>query len=962
VTAPSAGALREATGHVSTAPSAVGATAGGPRIATLRAELRDDTAFVAVAEPRLTWAVENTSPGWIQTRAEATDGRETVALDGRDSVLVAWPFTPLAPGESREVSVRAFAVDGETEWSEPVTLTAGFLADGEWDARPVGLADPERDAQPALVRTSFRIDRPVSRALLFWTALGVAEPELNGEAVSGDVLSPGWTSYRDRLVHETVDVTGLLREGDNVLGATIAGAWYTEKYGFFAFADRLYGTQPSFLAQLRVTYDDGTAETIAPTGDGWEARGDGPLVDSGLYAGEHQDLRRTASTADGWTPARVGAAARPGYEDVPVPEARIAPPVRRIQALPVADVLTSPSGGRILDFGQNLVGRLRVRVRGEAGTRLVIRHAEVLEDGELGIRPLRNAKATATFDLSGGDDVLESRFTFYGFRYAQIESDEGGEIDIAGLDIADVEAVVLHTDMTRTGWFESSHELLDRLHENVVWGMRGNFLSIPTDCPQRDERLGWTGDIQVFAPTASFLYDCDGFLVSWLRDLAHEQRRNDGEVSLVIPAALPSFGGLGPTAAWGDAASVVPTVLHERFGDVGVLSDQYASMKAWIDCVLEVAGDGGLWAGQLQLGDWLDPAAPPDNPAKAKVDADIVASAYLARSLQQVADAARLLGFQTDAAAYAALAERSRAAFVAEYVTPAGRMMSDAPTAYALALEFDLVTEPGLRRALADRLAALVREGGYRIGTGFVGTPLVTDALSAAGHLATAERLLLQTECPSWLYPVTMGATTVWERWDSMLPDGSINPGEMTSFNHYALGAVADWLHRVVAGLAPAEPGYRTIRIAPRPLAGLDHASARHVTPYGVASVSWEREGTDIVVRAVVPANTTALVDLGGAEDTSEVGSGAHEWRMPSPAPQCLPALPGLSASLADVIDDPRAYRALLDTLAEADPGRAEAVRTGTVWAAGRPLRTALMFTPPDLLDRIDDAVRSATT
>ncbi|WP_243076488.1 alpha-L-rhamnosidase [Microbacterium sp. SS28] len=929
------------------------------RIATLRAELRDDTAFVATATPRLSWTVESDEPGWLQASADLTDGLETVTIDGGDSVLVAWPFAPLAVGEIRDVAVRARSTAGaETPWSDALRVESGVLAEGEWTALPVGLADPEREAQPALVRTTFVLDRPVRRALLFWTALGVAEPEVNGTAVSDDVLSPGWTAYRDRLVHETVDVTALLREGENVLGATIAGAWYTEQYGFHNFTNRLYGTQPSFLAQVRVEYEDGSVQVIAATDASWQARGDGPVVDSGIYPGEHQDLRRAIATTTGagWAPARVGAAANAGYENVPVPEARIAPPVRRIQTLPVVDVIQAPSGGTILDFGQNLVGRVRLRASGTAGTRVVVRHAEVLEDGELGIRPLRNAKATATFDLSGGEDVLESRFSFYGFRYAQVT---GLDIDPAG-----IEAVVLHTDMTRTGWFDSSHELLDRLHENVVWGMRGNFVSIPTDCPQRDERLGWTGDIQVFAPTASFLYDCAGFLTSWLRDLAHEQARNNGEVPLVIPAALPSFGGVGPTAAWGDAATAVPTVLQERFGDLGVLEAQYESMKSWTDAVLRDAGHHGPWAGRMQLGDWLDPAAPPDKPGQAKVDGDIVATAYLAQSLRQVADAAALLGFDEDAEAYGALAERTRAAFVSHYVTPAGRMMSDAPTAYALALEFDLVTDPTLRQALADRLAAVVREGGYRIATGFVGTPLVTDALSGGGHLAEAERLLLQTECPSWLYPVTMGATTVWERWDSLLPDGSVNPGEMTSFNHYALGAVADWLHRTVAGLAPDAPGYRRLRIAPRPLATLDHASARHITPYGEASVSWRREGDEIVVTAVVPANTTAIVSLPGSSATDaalEVGAGAHEWRVTATPGAQTPPLPGLDASLADIIDDPRAYRAVLDALADFDAERAEAVRAETLWGAGRTLRSALMFTPPPVLDDIDRAVRRAT-
>ena len=927
------------------------------RIATLRAELRDDTTMVATPAPRLTWTVETDEPSWLQASAELRSGAETAVFEGRDSVLIEWPFAPLAPGETRAVQVRVTGEGGgETPWSAPLEVTAGFLGDGDWIAQPIGLADPEREAQPFRVRTAFELAAPVRRATLFWTALGVAEPEVNGAAVSDDVLAPGWTSYRDRLVHESVDVTALLKPGTNVLGARVAGAWYTEKYGFFDFAHRVYGDQPSFLAQLRVEFDDGTTATIATDG-AWRADGNGPVVASGIYAGEHQDLRLAdpdwstpAYDAAGWSPVRVGADAHPGYENVPVPEARIAPPVRRIDALPVAEVLAAPSGALVLDFGQNLVGRLRLRVAGPAGTRITVRHAEVLDEGELALRPLRNSASTAHFDLAGdGVETLESTFTFHGFRYAQIDG-WPGEFDPSA-----VEAIVLHTDMTRTGWFTSSHELLDRLHENVVWGMRGNFLSIPTDCPQRDERLGWTGDLQVFSPTASFLYDCDGFLTSWLRDLALEQAREGGNVPLVVPAALPSFGGPAPVAAWGDAATVTPWVLHERFGDRGILIAQYDSMREWVEAVLAVSTDG-LWAHTFQLGDWLDPAAPPDKPGQAKVDSDIVASAYLARSLRIVADTAALLGKTPDAERYAALAETSRAAFVAEYVTPAGRMMSDAPTAYALALEFDLVTDAVVRTRLARRLAELVRGGGYRIGTGFVGTPLVTDALTEGGHLDAAARLLLQTENPSWLYPVTMGATTVWERWDSLLEDGSVNPGEMTSFNHYALGAVADWLHRTVAGLAPDEAGYRRIRVAPRPLHELDHASARHVTPYGPASVAWRRAGASIVVTAEVPPNATAIVDLPGGEPF-EVGSGDHEWTVDDRAPRVAGGGFTLDSTTASVIDDPRAYRALLDTLAEHDPDRADTVRRETLWSEARTVRQALLFTPPHLLEHIDAAL-----
>ncbi|GAB3616114.1 glycoside hydrolase family 78 protein [Okibacterium endophyticum] len=924
------------------------------RIGRLRAESRDDSPMVGTPTPRLSWTVETTEPDWLQGAAELRSGDETVLLDGPDSVLVEWPFAPLLPGESREVRVRATALSGRaTDWSDPLRVEAGFLGSGMWVARPIGLADPGRPAQPVLLRRPFTVDRPIERARLFWTALGVAELELGGVAVDDSVLSPGWTSYRDRLVHETVDVTALIVPGENVLAATIAGAWYTEKYGFFDFAERVYGDQPSLLAQLEIEYADGSRETVA-TDESWLASGEGEVVDSGLYGGEHQDARRRQA---GWS--------TPGFDDAhwaaarilpvttPAPEARVAPPVRRIDEVPVASVLRSPSGGTILDFGQNLVGRLRLRVTGPRGTRLTLRHAEVLEDGELALRPLRNAAATDVFELDGsGDEVFEPRFTFHGFRYAQIDG-WPGEVDPAA-----VTAIVLHTDMTRTGWFESSHTLLNRLHKNIVWSMRGNFLSIPTDCPQRDERLGWTGDLQVFTPAATFLYDCSGFLESWLRDLSLEQERLGGTVPVVVPSVLEGPGEPPALAAWGDAATIVPWVMYERFGDSGLLRAQYPSMRAWAEVVLRVSSDG-LWSGAFQNGDWLDPTSPPDKPAKSRVDPDIVASAYLVRSLRIVSGAAAVLGLAEDAAHFAERAERSRRAFVAEYVTPAGRMMSDAPTAYALALRFGLVTEPDVRERLARRLAELVRADGYRIGTGFVGTPLVADALADGGQVYTAGRLLLQTENPSWLYPVTMGATTVWERWDSMLEDGSVNPGEMTSFNHYALGAVADWLHRTVAGLAPDAPGYRRLRIAPRPIAGLDHAEARHTTPYGPAEVAWRREGGAIVVTATVPPNATAVVDLPGTlvGDAPTIGSGRHQWVVPD-APSPAPSGPyGLDSATASIIDDPRAYRALLDAIARHDPGKADAVRRETSWSEGLTVRQVLMFTPPTLADDVEAAL-----
>jgi alpha-L-rhamnosidase len=912
-----------------------------PNVWDLHDEYRTATPFTAVARPRLSW--KTSAPDardWVQAAAEIEWRRGEAAavarIEGRDSVLVEWPFESLLPREEGSVRVRVHGAEGSTsDWSEPHDIRAGFLADGEWRAKFITVPEPADIGQPMLLRREFEVRPGLETATLYATARGAYQVEIDGVPVDSDRLKPGWTAYRSRLIHETNDVTDLLREGPNAIGANLAGGWYTEGFGFHGHAKPFYGKYPSFAAQLLLEYEDGTTELVA-TGDGpWRATADGPITASGIYAGETYDARRALT---GWS--------SPGFDDAlwldarldptraQTPVARNVPPVRATEELHVQEVITTPGGRTVVDFGQNIVGHLRIRVQGREGDTVVLRHAEVLEHGELGTRPLRHAKATDTYTLAGdGIETWEPEFTFHGFRYAEIQGWPGE------FDPDDVTAVVVGSRLLRTGGFESSNDLLNRLHENVVWGMRGNFLSVPTDCPQRDERLGWTGDIQVFAPTASFLFDCDGFLASWLEDLAAEQF-DDGAVPFIVPNVLE--WAQNPAAAWGDAATVVPTVLFERFNDRAVLERQYPSMRAWTDHVAAIAGERRLWEGRFQFGDWLDPDAPPAEPGKAKTDPDIVASAYLFRSATLTARAAAELGQGDDARRYGALADEVRDAWVREYTTAAGRTVSDAPTAYGLAIEFGLVTEPDARQRMGDRLAWLVRRAGYRIGTGFVGTPLIQDALVHTGHAETARRLLLQTENPSWLYPVSMGATTIWERWDSMLEDGTINPGEMTSFNHYAFGAIADWLHRTVAGLAPLEPGYRRIAIAPVPLAGLDHAGAELQTPYGKASVHWEAVDGRVVVRATVPANTTALVTLPGREPF-EVGSAfAHEWTIDDPrvSPRAKPLT--LDSTLADVIDDPAAYAVVIAAVGQVDPDRARDLRRGNEWTEHRTLHGEL--------------------
>ena len=507
--------------------------------------------------------------------------------------------------------------------------------------------------------------------------------------------------------------------------------------------------------------------------------------------------------------------------------------MRRIETLSPIAIEQSPTDVTVVDFGQNISGRVRLRVRGDAGDEVTMRHAEVLDKGELATWLLREAAATDTYVLAGGDEeTYEPEFTIHGFRYASIE----GRTDVVDMD--SIEAVVCHSDMPATGTFECSDERLNQLHENVRWSMRGNFVDVPTDCPQRDERLGWTGDIQVFAPTAAFLYDCCGLLESWLADLAVEQAEFG-----TVPAYVPWIDLLfpvAPAAAWGDAAVVVPWVLYERFGDLEVLRRQYDSMRAWVDQIATLTGDDHIWSEGFQFGDWLDPAAPPREPGAARTDATLVATAYHAYTARLVASAARLLGNDEDRRRYDDLADEVCASFNAEFVTPTGRMASDAQTAYALALRFDLLPTDAQRARAASRLAELVRREDYCIGTGFVGTPLVCDALVDAGLVDDAYHLLLQTKCPSWLYPITMGATTVWERWDSLLPDGEINRTEMTSFNHYALGAIADFLHRVRCGTGAGRARLPQAARAPRPRRRPDsrRRSSIHLTPCASSSIA----------------------------------------------------------------------------------------------------------------------------
>lgn len=854
-------------------------------VAAPRIEHHREPLGIGESRPRLSWTITDAPSGWGQDRYAITVIRagdeRTFEVDSPDQVLRPWPADPLSSREQVQIGVAVRGEDGTWSTRSPfVTVEAGLLEAADWSARPVGAdldEDPESDdRRPTLVRTSFIVDAPVSSARLYATAHGLYEAELNGIRVGADTLSPAWTVYGQRLRYLTYDITSLIREGENAVGAWLGDGWYRGRLGWRGGFRNLFGDDLSFIGQIEIEYADGRRQTIAT--DGTWRTSPSPMLRSGIYDGEDYDARLEQP---GWS--------TPGFDDsvwgrVAVRDrdpgtlvAPTAPPIRVTEDVAPVAVLTAPSGTRILDFGQNLVGRVRISVTGPAGATVTMRTAEVLQDGELYTRPLRGARSANSYTLAGREDgeIWEPRFTFHGFRYAQVTG-WPGDLDADAASGALV-ARVLHTDLERTGWFECSDPLVDQLHRNVVWGMRGNFVGIPTDCPQRDERVGWTGDIQVFGPTASGLFDVSGMLSDWLRDVEADQLP-DGTVPWYVPVipAHHMWTPIRPGAAWGDVATLLPWTLYQRFGDEGVLAAQFDSARRWVDLIESLAGEDRLWNEGFQLGDWLDPAAPPQDPADARTDRYLVATAYFARSARAVAEMAEVLGRGTDAARYRALADEVAAAFRGAYVTDDGRMTSDAQTAYALAIMFDLLEDDAQRALAGARLSELVAEAGNRIATGFVGTPLVSDALTITGHVDAAYDLLLERECPSWLYQVEQGATTVWERWDSLLPDGTVNPGTMTSFNHYALGAVADWLHRSVAGLAPADPGFRRIRFAPRPGGGLTHASARHLTPYGEASIAWTLEEGMLRAEVLVPVGASAELLLPGAEP-EELGHGLHE-------------------------------------------------------------------------------------
>lgn len=754
--------------------------------------------------------------------------------------------------------VRVRAAGEESPYSAPATFVTGLLDNSEWQAQFITGERPEDWKASASTRLQKKIflSGEVAEAYACTTALGVYHFYINGERVGEDELTPGWTSYRKHLCYQTYDVSGQLRRGENTLSALLGAGWFKGKMGFLHLRNN-YGKHTAFLMQLLVRYRDGRTERFV-TDTSWQ-RAEGPVLFSEIYDGEVCDGRREAE----W---EIGTEAVLFPHGVLTPQADSR--VRIMNRIPAQRIFITPKGECVVDFGQNLTGWVECTFCGRAGEELHYRCFETLDAaGNVYLDNLRTAKQEIRYICRGGEETYHPHFTFQGFRYAVILKFPGERTTES------FTALAVHTAMERTGDFSCSNPLVNRLQHNILWSLKGNFLDIPTDCPQRDERVGWTGDAQIFCRTACYLMNAYTFYEKWLTDLAADQTE-EGGVPHVVPDIISGkeqgdwllSQGTHSAAGWADAAVINPWVLYLTYGDKDILRRQYDSMRRWIGFMESHAQDY-IWNYRLQFGDWVALDAEEGSYYGATPN-ELTCTAYFAYSTGLFVKVAALLGEEEDAARYRELYERIVDKFRRTFFTEEGRLTAQTQTAHILALCFDLVPQH-YREQTAKRLTELLAEHDGHLVTGFLGTPSFCRALSDNGYVDEAYDLLLKEDFPSWLYQVRMGATTIWEHWDGMKPDGTMWSPDMNSFNHYAYGAIGDWLYRVVLGIDTDEkaPGYRRSVIAPKTGNALSWAEGSYQSIYGTIRVRWERrpvsEGLcEIELTVRVPENTTACIRL----------------------------------------------------------------------------------------------------
>lgn len=841
----------------------------------LLTENLSDPIGLDVSQPRFSWQLTRPGRNIAQTayQLKVTDGKNEVWNVGKvasdQSVQVPYAGQKLESGKRYTWQVRVWDNNGKASgWSKPAFFEMALLNPSDWKAKWItpGYAEDTVNRPSPMFRKAFSANKKVVSAKAFITAHGLYEAQINGQRVGDAYLTPGWTVYKKRLQYQVYDVTRLVKNGNNAIGVTLGNGWYRGVIGFTNNIN-VFGKDIALLFQMNIRYTDGSTETIV-SDDSWKST-TGVIRYDEIYNGETID-----HTMDkpGWSLA--------GYDDKQWSGVKIADfpfdnliatynePIKKHEIFKPVRIFTTPKGEQVIDFGQNLVGWVVMKVKGNSGDKVTMSHAEVLDkDGNFYTTNLRSAKAQDNYVLKGGgEETFEPHFTWHGFRYIKLEGYPGK------LEPDNFTAVTLYSDMAPTGSFSSSNALINQLQHNIQWGQKGNFLDVPTDCPQRDERLGWTGDAQVFSRTASFNMNVNNFFSKWMKDVAADQQ--NGVVPFVVPNVL---GAATNSAGWADVATIIPWNMYLAYGDKQLLSDQYNSMKAYVESIKR-ATNNNLWNTGFHFGDWLFYRPDDDNDGRAAVtDKYLIAQCFYANSTQLLINAAKVLGKQDDVAAYSSLLQNIKDAFVKEYMTLNGRLVSGTQTAYVLALNFDMLPE-NLRTQAAQRLVENVRSYGTHLTTGFLGTPYLCHVLTRFGYSDIAYKLLLQDTYPSWLYPVKMGATTIWERWDGQKPDSTFETPGMNSFNHYSYGAIGDWMYRVMVGLDTDEDGvgYKHIKVKPHIGGGFTNAAATLQTYYGPVSNSWKVENDRILMDVEVPANTTATIYVPAASADAVTESGAH--------------------------------------------------------------------------------------
>jgi len=850
----------------------------------LRCEYKVNPLGIDIAGPRLSWVLESELRDVKQAAYRITAASSVRQLQDENDLL--WDSGRRQSDQSIHIEyegkkpvsrqriywqVRIWdnhgndAISAEIAWWE-----MGLLDTAEWKAGWITQPwenDCRKSAPCAYFRKPFKIEREVKSARIYVSCLGLYELELNGSRVGDQVFTPGWTNYRKRLQYQVYDVTDQLVDGENVIGSILGDGWYRGHFGWWENNRNNYGEVLGLLVQLEIRYEDGEEVTIV-TDDSWKAA-TGPILASDIYNGETYDARLEVSdwSSSGFDDCTWKSAALLEHSKTLL-TASNGEKVRKISEIKPVDYIVTPKGEKVFDLGQNMVGWARLKVKGKPGDKVTLRFAEVLDhEGNFYTENLRSVKATDTYILKGsGEEIWEPRFTFHGFRYVHVDGYPGQ------LSKDSITGIVIHSDIRPTGSFECSEPMVNRLQQNIQWSQKGNFLDIPTDCPQRDERMGWTGDAQVFAPTANINFNTGAFFTKWLKDLASEQRE-DGSVPWVVPNVVVNGAdtgwsdGFGSTG-WADAAVVIPWTIYRYYGDKRILEQQYDSMKAWVDYMRKHADESGIFEYGFHLGDWLSFSdyityyynAPDFGYAGATTDKILIATAYFYYSTTILQKAAEITGRKEEADDLSKLAAKIKKAWNREFMTDTGRLVSSTQAAYAMALVFGLVPAEKVE-IVAKRLADDVRHHGH-LTTGFLGTPVLNHALSDFGYPELAYQLLLNKRYPSWLYPVTTGATTIWERWNGIKTDGHFQTEGINSFNHYAYGAIGEWLYSFVAGIAldENEPSYKHIHIRPHPGGGLTSAGASIHSMYGKIASGWELKGRTFKLNVTIPVNTTATV------------------------------------------------------------------------------------------------------